>query len=84
MSLLLVTIKDSFILQKAFDALSHSTHLYGRRLVLEWAAPDEGVEELRKRTAEHYHASQSASKRSRKGVFDASQITKIDANSDDE
>lgn len=27
--------------QKAFDALCHSTHLYGRRLVLEWAAVDE-------------------------------------------
>lgn len=59
--------------------MSHSTHLYGRRLVLEWAAPDDGIDELRKRTAEHFHASQSAGKRSKKGVFDASNITKFDA-----
>lgn len=29
------------MLQRAFDALCHSTHLYGRRLVLEWANVDE-------------------------------------------
>ncbi|KAJ8942069.1 hypothetical protein NQ318_004094 [Aromia moschata] len=33
----------------AFDALSQSTHLYGRRLVLEWAANEEAVDELRKK-----------------------------------
>ncbi|VDK40369.1 unnamed protein product [Anisakis simplex] len=32
---------------RAFDALVHSTHLYGRRLVLEWAKQDESIEELR-------------------------------------
>ncbi|XP_053663112.1 probable RNA-binding protein 19 [Anopheles marshallii] len=37
--------------KRAFDTLGRSTHLYGRRLVLEWAAPDNDVEELRKRTA---------------------------------
>ena len=26
--------------QRAFDVLSHSTHLYGRPLVLEWAKDD--------------------------------------------
>jgi len=41
--------------KRAFDALCQSTHLYGRRLVLEWAAPEESVEELRKRTAQHFH-----------------------------
>ncbi|CRL01786.1 CLUMA_CG015002, isoform A [Clunio marinus] len=35
----------------AFDALKHSTHLYGRRLVLEWAETDQDVDEIRKRTA---------------------------------
>ena len=40
--------------QKAFEALGLSTHLYDRRLVLEWAKEDETVEELRKRTAEHF------------------------------
>lgn len=54
-------------MQKAFEALSHSTHLFGRRLVLEWTAPDDGIVELRKRTAEQFHAS---AKRSKKGVFD--------------
>lgn len=72
-----------FELQKAFEALCHSTHLYGRRLVLEWAAPDEGVDELRKRTAEHFQISQSAAKRNKKGVFDASNVKKFQ-NSDDE
>lgn len=71
-------------LQNAFEALSHSTHLYGRRLVLEWAAPDDGVEELRKRTAEQFHGSESAAKRNRKSVFDASKITKVNGNSDDD
>uniref|UniRef100_A0A4W3HSZ5 RNA binding motif protein 19 n=1 Tax=Callorhinchus milii TaxID=7868 RepID=A0A4W3HSZ5_CALMI len=41
--------------KKAFDALCHSTHLYGRRLVLEWADTEETVEALRRKTAEHYH-----------------------------
>lgn len=73
-----------FCLQKAFDALSQSTHLYGRRLVLEWAAPEDGVEELRKRTAEHFHQSQSVAKMSKKGVFDTSKIVKFDEQSEDE
>jgi multiple RNA-binding domain-containing protein 1 len=29
--------------------------LYGRRLVLEWADEEETVEELRRKTAEHFH-----------------------------
>lgn len=38
--------------ERAFNALCHSTHFFGRRLVLEWANPDsEDVEELRKKTA---------------------------------
>ncbi|CAL8248219.1 unnamed protein product [Merluccius merluccius] len=41
--------------KKAFAALCHSTHLYGRRLVLEWADGEEAVETLRRKTAEHYH-----------------------------
>lgn len=40
--------------KKAFEALGLSTHLYDRRLVLEWAKEEETVEELRKRTAEHF------------------------------
>lgn len=40
--------------RRAFDSLVHSTHLYGRRLVLEWAKEDETVEELRTKTAEKF------------------------------
>lgn len=45
------------IYQNAFEALCQSTHLFGRRLVLEWAKIEENVEEIRKRTAEHFHES---------------------------
>ncbi|XP_071789462.1 probable RNA-binding protein 19 [Asterias amurensis] len=40
--------------KRAFDALCHSSHLYGRRLVLEWAETEETVEDLRKKTAENF------------------------------
>ncbi|GJQ68534.1 hypothetical protein Trydic_g17103 [Trypoxylus dichotomus] len=60
-----VTASDA---KKAFTALSQSTHLYGRRLVLEWAATDEGIDEIRKRTADHFHSS-SIEVKSKKGVF---------------
>ncbi|CAG9864766.1 unnamed protein product [Phyllotreta striolata] len=53
----------------AFEALSQSTHLYGRRLVLEWAASEEGVEDIRKRTANHFKPEEEPAKRSKKGVF---------------
>ena len=42
--------------KRAFEALAHSTHLYGRRLVLEWAEEGESVEAIRKRTADHFHS----------------------------
>ncbi|KAJ8285605.1 hypothetical protein GJAV_G00028760 [Gymnothorax javanicus] len=41
--------------KRAFVALCHSTHLYGRRLVLEWADSEESVESLRRKTAQHFH-----------------------------
>lgn len=44
-----------FFSQKAFKALCQSTHLYGRRLVLEWAQMEEGIDEIRKRTAKHFY-----------------------------
>ncbi|VDO39981.1 unnamed protein product [Haemonchus placei] len=40
--------------KRAFEALVHSTHVYGRRLVLEWAKSDDTVEELREKTAEKF------------------------------
>ena len=56
--------------KKAFNALSQSTHLYGRRLVLEWASTSEedDVTELRKRTAGHFNAF-SGAPRSKKAMF---------------
>jgi hypothetical protein len=44
-----------FSSQRAFEALCHSTHLYGRRLVLEWAESIEDLDHLRKKTAQHFH-----------------------------
>lgn len=49
--------------KKAFKALCQSTHLYGRRLVLEWAQTEEGIEEIRKRTAKHFYQEESTNKR---------------------
>lgn len=52
--------------KKAMNELSGSTHLYGRRLVLEWAEQEESLDDLRKRTAEQFNAgSLSSGKRSR-------------------
>lgn len=56
-----------FSLQTAFEALCQSTHLYGRRLVLEWASGEEGVEEMRKRTADHFKPAEEV--KSKKSVF---------------
>lgn len=56
--------------KKAFKALCQSTHLYGRRLVLEWAQTEEGLEDIRKRTAKHFHQEEST-KRSKKSTISA-------------
>ncbi|KAH9524247.1 putative RNA-binding protein 19 [Bulinus truncatus] len=40
--------------KRAFNALCHSTHLYGRRLVLEWAEIEESLDDLRRKTAQHF------------------------------
>ncbi|XP_068085646.1 probable RNA-binding protein 19 isoform X1 [Anabrus simplex] len=40
--------------KRAFEALCQSTHLYGRRLVLEWATTEESIDDIRKRTADHF------------------------------
>jgi multiple RNA-binding domain-containing protein 1 len=39
--------------QSAMDSLRDSTHLYGRRLVLEWAETGENIDKMRKRTIDH-------------------------------
>lgn len=54
--------------RNAFNALRYSTHLYGRRLVLEWASNEEDVSEIRKRTAQHSsNAEEDVLKKPRKG-----------------
>merc|ERR1712014_127392 len=40
--------------KSAFSSLVHSTHLYGRRLILEWAQGEETLEELRDKTKKHW------------------------------
>ncbi|KAM3938028.1 putative RNA-binding protein 19 [Leptodactylus fuscus] len=56
-----VTKQDA---KRAFNALCHSTHLYGRRLVLEWADTEDSVETLRRKTAEQYHGLPKKKKKS--------------------
>lgn len=41
--------------KRAFEALCLSTHLYGRRLVLEWAEDDESIDTLQMKTAQKYN-----------------------------
>ncbi|CAH0398282.1 unnamed protein product [Chilo suppressalis] len=60
--------------KSAFEALCYSTHLYGRRLVLEWADQtdeNEDITTLRKRTAENFNAKLPGGKKSRKAAIDA-------------
>ncbi|CAG9806152.1 unnamed protein product [Chironomus riparius] len=69
--------------KSAFDALHHSTHLYGRRLVLEWAATEEDVSEIRKRTAQDINEGTNA-KRSKKAIMKEEDFIKLESNKDDE
>ncbi|XP_071946345.1 probable RNA-binding protein 19 isoform X2 [Antedon mediterranea] len=56
--------------KRAFEALCHSSHLYGRRLVLEWAEADDTVETLRKKTADRFLEGGPKKKLSRKTLLD--------------
>ncbi|XP_034175330.1 putative RNA-binding protein 19 [Osmia lignaria lignaria] len=60
--------------KKAFKALCQSTHLYGRRLVLEWAQTEEGVEDIRKRTAKHFYQGGEDAKRSKKSTLNPEDV----------
>ncbi|XP_046681092.1 LOW QUALITY PROTEIN: probable RNA-binding protein 19 [Homalodisca vitripennis] len=64
--------------KRAMQALCQSTHLFGRRLVLEWAQQEETVEQLRKRTADNFRPEKS--QRSKKSKADL----EIENNEDDE
>ncbi|KAK3911907.1 putative RNA-binding protein 19 [Frankliniella fusca] len=70
--------------KNAMESLGQSTHLYGRRLVLEWAASDEDdVDALRKRTAERFASDEPNAKTFRKGVFDMKSGSKSKADDED-
>ncbi|CAJ0931508.1 unnamed protein product, partial [Mesorhabditis belari] len=56
--------------KRAFESLVHSTHLYGRRLVLEWAKDDDTVEEMRTKTSTRYSGNVGAKKRVKKRIDD--------------
>ncbi|XP_029042340.2 probable RNA-binding protein 19 [Osmia bicornis bicornis] len=60
--------------KKAFKALCQSTHLYGRRLVLEWAQTEEGVEDIRKRTAKHFYQGGEDAKKSKKSTLNPEDV----------
>nr|CAD7574502.1 unnamed protein product [Timema californicum] len=60
--------------KRAFKALCQSTHLYGRRLVLEWATSEEDVDEIRKRTAQHFLDEPPGVKNLRKSTIDPEDI----------
>uniref|UniRef100_T1J2T6 RRM domain-containing protein n=1 Tax=Strigamia maritima TaxID=126957 RepID=T1J2T6_STRMM len=59
--------------KRAFDALSSSTHLYGRRLMLEWAlnegGPEGSAQELRRKTVHQFQPS-AAKRRKMETVLD--------------
>ncbi|XP_050400341.2 probable RNA-binding protein 19 [Patella vulgata] len=54
--------------KRAFNALCHSTHLYGRRLVLEWADTEENIDDLRRKVAEQYY-DEPVAKKLKKSTF---------------
>ncbi|XP_038201248.1 probable RNA-binding protein 19 [Arvicola amphibius] len=73
-----VTKQDA---KKAFNALCHSTHLYGRRLVLEWADSEVTLQALRRKTARHF---QEPPKKKRSAVLDGILEQLEDGDNDDD
>ncbi|CAD5226690.1 unnamed protein product [Bursaphelenchus xylophilus] len=59
--------------KKAFDSLVHSTHMYGRRLVLEWAKESETVDEIRERTNKKFNNTNKGVKMTRRKIRGAVQ-----------
>ncbi|KAK7475665.1 hypothetical protein BaRGS_00033091 [Batillaria attramentaria] len=57
--------------KRAFDALCHSTHLYGRRLVLEWAETAETIDDLRRKTSKHFHEGGPSKKLKRSALMES-------------
>ncbi|KAJ1346838.1 hypothetical protein KIN20_001741 [Parelaphostrongylus tenuis] len=52
--------------KRAFESLVHSTHIYGRRLVLEWAKQDDTIQEMREKTAEKFSGNRAALRKQKK------------------
>lgn len=72
--------------KNAFEALHHSTHLYGRRLVLEWAEAEQDVDEIRKRTAQQVGtvAEGSKPKRNKRALLKDEDFIKFNSDDDDD
>ena len=49
-------VKELDEAKAAFEALSVSTHLYGRRMVIEWASDDSSIEAMQSKTRQAYNA----------------------------
>merc|ERR1712181_158494 len=54
----------------AFKSLVHSTHLYGRRLVVEFASGDSSLEEMRSKTRKQWESGGSGGKRPKQMKID--------------
>jgi len=67
----------------AYNALVHSTHLYGRRLVLEWSKDTQDIEETREKTKKKLSKMERKST-SKKQLIEAIESQKPDGDSEDE
>ncbi|XP_039292425.1 probable RNA-binding protein 19 isoform X2 [Nilaparvata lugens] len=56
--------------KRAMKALCQSTHLYGRRLVLEWARGEDTVDDIRKRTADNFLTKEPSHHKRQKATAD--------------
>lgn len=72
--------------KSAFEGLHHSTHLYGRRLVLDWAEADQDIEEIRKRTAQQMGAieGEGKPKKLKRALLKDEDFIKFGSDDDDE
>merc|ERR550534_689193 len=57
--------------KRAFKALCQSTHLYGRRLVLEWADADESVDMIRLKTSQQFSGASEAKKQRKSEILES-------------
>ncbi|MFH4979342.1 hypothetical protein AB6A40_006051 [Gnathostoma spinigerum] len=64
--------------RRAFDSLVHSTHLYGRRIVLEWAKEEESIEELREKAAASLESGGESRLQKKKMRIIEEDLTRID------